>query len=85
MEALGVGVLRALQRGCGAWLLGLLFRGAAFGAGAVFAAGAGVAGVVVCANAELMSSSDATAVAAAREEKVIMTVPRVEEGRTVAA
>src|SRR5450432_4462033 len=37
--------------------------GAAFGAGAVFAAGAG--GVIAWANAELMSSRDATAVAAA--------------------
>src|SRR5258705_12796415 len=61
------------------------FSAAAFGAGAVFAAGAGVAGAVVCANAELMSNSDAIAVAAAREEKVIMTVPRVEAERRVAA
>ncbi|MEA2899907.1 MAG: hypothetical protein QOJ84_5522, partial [Bradyrhizobium sp.] len=59
--------------------------GAIFGAGAVFTAGAGVAGVVVCANAELKSSKDATAVAAAREENVIMTVPRVEDEHTVAA
>ena len=61
------------------------FFSAAFGAGAVFAAGAGVAGAVVCAKAELMSSSDAIAVAAAREENVIMTVPRVEDAHTVAA
>src|SRR5471032_3411958 len=45
--------------------------GAAFGAGAVFAAGAG--GVIAWANAELMSSRDATAVAAARADRVIMT------------
>jgi hypothetical protein len=60
------------------------FSVAAFGAGAVFAAGAGVAGVVVCANAELMSNKDAIAVAATREENVIMTVPRVEDEHTVA-
>jgi hypothetical protein len=59
------------------------FSAAAFGAGAVFAAGA--AGVVVCANAELTSNKDAIAVAAAREENVIMTVPRVEDEHTVAA
>src|ERR1700686_3140166 len=44
--------------------------GAIFGAGV--AAGAGVAGAVVCANAELIRSRDAKAVAAAREEIVIM-------------
>jgi hypothetical protein len=43
-----------------------------------------VAGVVVCANAELISSRDAKAVAAAREDIVIMKSPRVEEGRNVA-
>jgi hypothetical protein len=43
-----------------------------FSAGAILVAGAGVAGVVVCANAELISSSDARAVAAAREDNVIM-------------
>jgi hypothetical protein len=43
-----------------------------FSAGAVFVAGAGVAGAVVCANAELIRSRDATAVAAAREDIVIM-------------
>jgi predicted naringenin-chalcone synthase len=59
------------------------FSAAAFGAGAVFATGA--AGVVVCANAELASNKDAIAVAAAREENVIMTVPRVEDEHTVAA
>jgi hypothetical protein len=32
-----------------------------------------------------MSSNDAIAVAAAREENVVMTVPRVEDERTVAA
>src|SRR4051812_44372609 len=52
--------------------------GAIFGTGAAFAAGGCVAGGVVCANAEPKSSSDATAVAAAREENVVMTVPRVE-------
>src|SRR5216683_8055215 len=46
--------------------------------GAVFAAGAGVAGAVVCANAELISSREATAAAAAREDIVIMEAPRVE-------
>src|SRR3977135_3642434 len=52
----------------------ILSGGAAFaaGAGAVFAAGAGVAGVVVCANAELIRSREANAVAAAREDRVIM-------------
>src|SRR3954464_14363842 len=55
------------------------FSVVAFGAGAVFAAGAGVAGAVVCANAELASNKDAIAVAATREENVIMTVPRVED------
>src|ERR1035437_9038078 len=58
--------------------------GAIFGAGAVFAVGAGVAGAVVCANAELIKSRDAKAVAAAREDIVIMGAPRVEEGRNVA-
>jgi hypothetical protein len=61
------------------------FSAAAFGAGADFAVGAGAAGVVVCANAELTSNKDAIAVAAAREENVIMTVPRVEDEHTVAA
>jgi hypothetical protein len=60
--------------------------GAIFGAGAVFAAGAGagVAGAVVCANAELIRNKDAKAVAAAREDIVIMEAPRVEEDRNVA-
>jgi hypothetical protein len=40
--------------------------------GAVFAAGAGAAGGVVCANAELIKNSDAKAVAAAREPIVII-------------
>jgi len=40
--------------------------------GVVFAAGAGVAGGVVCANAELIKSRDAKAVATAREDTVIM-------------
>jgi hypothetical protein len=48
------------------------------------AAGAGVAGAVVCANAELIRNRDANAVAATREEIVIMGTPRVEEGRNVA-
>src|ERR1700737_4141989 len=46
-----------------------------FSAGAIgvaFAAGAGVAGGVVCANAELIKNRDAKAVAAAREAIVIM-------------
>jgi hypothetical protein len=40
--------------------------------------------VAVCAKAELISSSDAKAVATAREDRVIMAVPQVEEGSTVA-
>jgi hypothetical protein len=68
----------AAVRGCSAF-----FAGAIFGAGAVFAAGAGVAGV--CANAELINSREATAVAAAREENVIMAAPRDEDVATVAA
>src|SRR5258708_7795330 len=51
-----------------------------FSAGAALAAGAAVsvlaAGAVVCANAELISSRDAKAVAAAREDRVIMGAPR---------
>src|SRR5438034_8354901 len=45
-----------------------------FSAGAIFGvvAGAGVAGAVVCANAELTSSRDAKAVAATREEIVVI-------------
>src|ERR1700730_12452499 len=43
--------------------------GAIFVSGAVFAAGAGAA---VCANAEPTSSSDAMAVAATRDERLIM-------------
>src|ERR1700686_2091323 len=42
-----------------------------FSAGAAFAAGAGVAGVVVCANAELIRKSEAMAAAAAGGEIVI--------------
>jgi hypothetical protein len=42
-----------------------------FSAGAAFVAGA-AAGAAVCANAELIRSRDATAVAAAREDIVIM-------------
>jgi len=42
-----------------------------FSAGAAFVAGA-VAGAVACANAELIRSRDAMAVAAAREDIVIM-------------
>jgi hypothetical protein len=52
--------------------------------GAVFAAGAGVAGAVACANAEPISSRDAKAAAAAREEIFIMGAPRVEDSRNVA-
>src|SRR6476620_8713792 len=44
--------------------------GAIFGAGV--AAGAGVAGAVVCANAEPISSRDTTAVAARREEIIVI-------------
>src|SRR5438876_11054236 len=44
--------------------------GAIFGAGVV--AGAGVVGAVVCANAEPISSRDAKAVAATREEIVVI-------------
>src|SRR2546425_12978662 len=45
-----------------------------FSAGAIFGvvAGAGVAGAVVCASAELTSSRDAKAVAATREEIVVI-------------
>jgi hypothetical protein len=42
--------------------------------GMVFAPGAGVAGGVVCANAELISSREAKAVAAAREDIVLMEI-----------
>jgi hypothetical protein len=48
---------------------------ALFAAGAAFAAGAVVAGEVVCANAELIRNSDAMAVAATREDIVIMVTP----------
>src|SRR3981081_4171020 len=47
-------------------------RGFSVFAGAIFVAGAGVAGAVVCANAELIRSRDAKAVATAREDMVIM-------------
>src|SRR5947209_7933407 len=43
-----------------------------FSAGAAFVAGAGVAGAVVWAKAELIKSKDAKTVAAAREDRVIM-------------
>jgi hypothetical protein len=56
----------------------------AFGAASVFAAGAGAAGVGVCANAEPIRSTEAKAIAAAREDIVIMEAPLVEEGRNVA-
>jgi hypothetical protein len=47
-----------------------------FSAGAAaLSAGAGVAGAAVCAKAELINSRDAKAVAAAREDMVIMGVP----------
>ena len=59
--------------------------GAIFGTGAAFAAGEAVVGVVVCANAGLKNSSDAMAVAAAREENVFMIVPRVEDEPTIPA
>jgi hypothetical protein len=50
------------------------------GLASVFAAGAGV-----CANAEPTRSRDAAkAVAIAREDRVIMEAPRVEEARNVA-
>jgi hypothetical protein len=52
--------------------------------GAFLAAGAAGAGAAVCAKAaELIRSRDATAVAAKREDRVIMGAPRVEEGRKV--
>jgi hypothetical protein len=56
----------------------------AFLAGAILSAGAGVAGAGVCANAKLIISRDAKAVAAAREDNFIIGAPRVEEARTVA-
>jgi hypothetical protein len=62
------------------WTTGAFFSAA--GAGAAFAAGAGVAGV--CANAEVTRNSDANAARATREDVVIMESPRVEEGRNVA-
>ena len=48
---------------------------ARFWVGAAFAAGAVVAGDVVCANAELIRNRDAIAVTAAREDIVIMVTP----------
>src|SRR4051812_31184881 len=48
-----------------------------FSAGAIFAGGA--PGAVVCANAKLIKSRDAMAVAAAREDIVFMGGPRVNE------
>lgn len=51
-------------------------------AGGLEAAGA-VEGAGVCAKAEPISKSDATAVAARREERVIMGSPQVEEVRKV--
>src|SRR3954467_7616684 len=56
-----------------------------FSAGAIFAAGVAVgAGVAVCARAGLIRSSDANAAATAREDRIIMGAPRVEEGGSVA-
>src|SRR6476620_5022461 len=56
-----------------------------FSTGAILGAGvAAGAGVAVCAKAELISSSDAQAVATAREDRVIMGAPQVEEERRVA-
>jgi hypothetical protein len=55
-----------------------------FSAGAILVAGAGVAGAVVCANAVLIRNRDAKAVAAAREDIVIMEAPRVEEASNFA-
>jgi hypothetical protein len=54
-------------------------------AGAAVAAGADVAGAgaVVCANAEPIRSTEAKAVATAREDRVIMGAPQVEEARKV--
>jgi hypothetical protein len=53
-----------------------------FAAGAVFVAG-GEAGVVVCANAELIKNSEAKAVAAMREERFVMGSPQVEKSTKV--
>jgi len=50
-----------------------------FSAVAAFAAGAGEAGGVVWAKAEPIKSKDAKAVAAAREDKVVIGSPRVEK------
>ena len=77
VQSLGVGFLRAFQRGCGPRLLRLSL---AAGAAADFAAGAGVAGAVVCAKAAPINSRDAKAVAAAREEMFIMGAPRIKKG-----
>jgi hypothetical protein len=55
-----------------------------FSAGAILAAGAGVAGAVVCASAVLIRKMDAKAAAAAREDIVIMGAPRVEEANNFA-
>jgi hypothetical protein len=46
---------------------------------AAFAAGAGEAGGVVWAKAEPIKSRDAKAVAATREDKVVIGSPRVEK------
>jgi hypothetical protein len=57
-----------------------------FAAGAVVAAGVSVlsAGAGVCANAALIRSREAKAVATAREDIGIMAAPRVEEARNLA-
>ena len=74
VESLGVGFLRAFERGGGARLLGLLFRRRL---GSVLVASV-LAGAVVCANAAPISSREATAVAVAREEIFVMGAPRIE-------
>ncbi len=79
VDTLGVGFLGAFERRRGAQLLGLLFTGAAF------SAGAGVAGVVVCAKAELIKNGDAKAATAAREERVIMGHLRLKRRQGCAA
>jgi len=50
-----------------------------FSAVVAFAAGAGAAGAAVCADAELISNSDAKAIAAAREIIVFMGHLMIEE------
>jgi hypothetical protein len=52
-------------------------------AGAIFEAGAGVAGAAVWANAVPPSSRDAAMIAMKRED-VVMEIPQVDEGFNVA-